>query len=594
MIQHKPARTKTFYIAQEILTTERTYVKGLKLIDRDFRLAVLSANRAHDKPVLPEETLKLILGNVSSILTLNSGLLAELEGRMKQWDSDPRIGDILLNRAPYLKIYSEFISRFDKALKTLEEATKKNLQFARLLREFEAQPACAQLPLAGYMLETVQRIPRYKLLLTDYVKHLPEDSPDRIQSERALEIISSVATHVNETIRQMDNFRKVMEVRKKLIGDTGDTLITPYRKLIKEGMLVKFSRKEPQPRMFFLFNDILIYASSIPPTNTTFKVIKRIPLEGMRMEMVNDPDMRHGFQIISTCKSFRLEASSNEDLHQWMSAFETAIRENREKTQSRKTFRQLNPDGGEESERIPLGHLAPPWLPDSAVSMCQLCSVQFTVTRRRHHCRACGQIFCSDCSSYLAPLRYKSDKLGRVCQSCYESISGEEGGDERTPKRAVTRSVKSQRINLPSVLREVKARDQNAQISGYLLSHAKSSRRWKKKWFIVYNLVLYEFEKHEDVTAKRSVALPSYQIDTTSCHQEPLVFCLKHPGTGKLYFKTDTEEQRDRWLEVLDKAVRGEIASQQDQQLFQDHIPNRAPPLHQTMTCTQVLDSNSI
>jgi hypothetical protein len=44
------------------------------------------------------------------------------------------------------------------------------------------------------------------------------------------------------------------------------------QKLIKEGMLLKFSRKEPQPRMFFLFNDILIYASSIPPTNTTYKV----------------------------------------------------------------------------------------------------------------------------------------------------------------------------------------------------------------------------------------------------------------------------------------------------------------------------------
>ena len=38
------------------------------------------------------------------------------------------------------------------------------------------------------------------------------------------------------------------------------------------------------------------------------QVIKRIPLEGMRVEMLNDPDMRHGFQIISTCKSFRLEA----------------------------------------------------------------------------------------------------------------------------------------------------------------------------------------------------------------------------------------------------------------------------------------------
>ena len=70
--------------------------------------------------------------------------------------------------------------------------------------------------------------------------------------------------------------------------------------------------------------------------------------------------------------------------------------------------------------------------------------------------------------------------------------------DDRSLKRGVAaRSVKSLKINLPSVLREVKARDQNAQISGYLLSHATRSRRWKKKWFIVYNLVLYEFEKHE-------------------------------------------------------------------------------------------------
>ena len=34
--------------------------------------------------------------------------------------------------------------------------------------------------------------------------------------------------------------------------------------------------------------------------------------------------------------------------------------------------------------------------------------------------------------------------------------------------------------------------------------------------------------------------------DLSPQHQDPLVFCLKHPGIGKLYFKTDTEEMRDR------------------------------------------------
>ena len=36
--------------------------------------------------------------------------------------------------------------------------------------------------------------------------------------------------------------------------------------------------------------------------------------------------------------------SSNEELHQWMSAFDTAIKEHREKAQSRRSIReQLNP-----------------------------------------------------------------------------------------------------------------------------------------------------------------------------------------------------------------------------------------------------------
>ena len=45
----------------------------------------------------------------------------------------------------------------------------------------------------------------------------------------ALSIITSVATHVNETIRQMDNFKKTIEVSKKLIGDVGDSLLSPHR-----------------------------------------------------------------------------------------------------------------------------------------------------------------------------------------------------------------------------------------------------------------------------------------------------------------------------------------------------------------------------
>ena len=44
-----------------------------------------------------------------------------------------------------------------------------------------------------------------------------------------MELISKVAAHVNESIRQVDNFKKLLDVQKKLVGDVGDSLVSPSR-----------------------------------------------------------------------------------------------------------------------------------------------------------------------------------------------------------------------------------------------------------------------------------------------------------------------------------------------------------------------------
>jgi hypothetical protein len=44
-------------------------------------------------------------------------------------------------------------------------------------------PECRNLSLQHHMLTPIQRIPRYVLLLKDYIKNLPEDSADKVDSE---------------------------------------------------------------------------------------------------------------------------------------------------------------------------------------------------------------------------------------------------------------------------------------------------------------------------------------------------------------------------------------------------------------------------
>jgi hypothetical protein len=62
----------------------------------------------------------------------------------------------------------------------------------------------------------------------------------------------------------------------------------------------------------------------------------------------------------------------------------------------------------------------PPWIPDNEAPVCMSCKAMFTVVRRRHHCRNCGKVFCSRCSSNSVPLpRFGHLKPVRVCNRCF-------------------------------------------------------------------------------------------------------------------------------------------------------------------------------
>ncbi|KJH53544.1 FYVE zinc finger [Dictyocaulus viviparus] len=59
------------------------------------------------------------------------------------------------------------------------------------------------------------------------------------------------------------------------------------------------------------------------------------------------------------------------------------------------------------------------WMPDSTGRECYQCEERFSTFRRRHHCRLCGQIFCSKCCSIHIPgisLGYTGDL--RLCDYC--------------------------------------------------------------------------------------------------------------------------------------------------------------------------------
>ncbi|NXP85446.1 FGD2 protein, partial [Passerina amoena] len=82
-----------------------------------------------------------------------------------------------------------------------------------------------------------------------------------------------------------------------------------------------------------------------------------------------------------------------------------------------------------------LGRRAPQWVRDNLVTMCMRCREPFNaITRRRHHCRACGYVVCARCSDYKAELQYDGNRPNRVCQECFIFLTGHTVLEDREGK----------------------------------------------------------------------------------------------------------------------------------------------------------------
>ena len=349
-------------------------------------------------------------------------LLQDFEARIANWSAAPKIADVIVKKGPFLKLYTTYIREFSAVNYHFEDCCTKFPKFAKLVKDFEKREACRNLKLQHFMLKPVQRLPQYKLLLEDYLRHLPHDSLDFDDTTIALRIVSDAAEHANNTIRQGDKFRRMLQLQSRL-GDYFE-LIRPGRDLIKEGELQKVSRKGVGPRYFILLSDCLLYTtysgSWSGSDTTSLRVSYQIPLSTLTVRLppqlqTTDNEIATELHLTSPVRSFCIRAQSIRERNSWLDALNTAIEDHN----SRKATFFTN-----DTQRIEcrMGLAPPIWVPDRRVSMCQQCTVEFTVLIRRHHCRACGQVVCSTCSSNKAPLRYLDFDSARVCDTCFEAI----------------------------------------------------------------------------------------------------------------------------------------------------------------------------
>lgn len=535
---------------QELLETEQAYVARLHLLDQVFFQELL--REAGRSKAFPEDVVRLIFSNISSIYCFHAQFfLPELQRRVDDWTATPRIGDVIQKLAPFLKMYSEYVKNFERAAELLATWMEKSQPFQEVVTRIQLSEASGSLTLQHHMLEPVQRIPRYELLLKEYVQKLPAEAPDRADAQRALDMIFSAAQHSNAAIAEMERLQGLWEVYQRL--GLEDDMVDPSNTLLREGPVLKisFRRSDPMERYLFLFNNMLLYCvPRVLQVGAQFQVRTRIDVAGMKVRELTDAEFPHSFLVSGKQRTLELQARSREEMISWIQACQTAIDHVEKRSETFKAAVQ-GPQGDTQEPKPQaeeLGLRAPQWVRDKMVTMCMRCQDPFNaLMRRRHHCRACGYVVCAKCSDYRAELKYDGNRPNRVCLACYTFLTGNVLPDSKEDKRRGILEKDS-----------LAGPDQSLVCSFLHLMGDKWGRSGPRGWCVIPRddpLVLYVYAAPQDMRAHTSIPLLGYQV-TAGPQGDPRVFQLQQ--SGQLYtFKAESEELQGRWVRAIKRAASG-------------------------------------
>ncbi|XP_031651548.1 FERM, ARHGEF and pleckstrin domain-containing protein 1 isoform X7 [Oncorhynchus kisutch] len=317
---------KAYFIAKELLTTERTYLKDLEVVTVSFQ------NLVGKDEAAPDSLKSIIFSNFDPLYKFHSGFLREVEQRLALWEGRSnahikgdyqRIGDVMLKNLQGLKPLTAHLQKHSEALVELEKACRGSRRLEVLVRDFELQKVC-YIPLNVFILRPLHRLLHYKQILERLCKHYPPTHVDFRDCRAALADVSEVVAQLHGSMIKMENFQKLLELKKDLIGI--DSLVTPEREFIRLGCLSKLSGKGLQQRMFFLFNDVLLYTSRGMTATNQFKVHGQLPLHDMTIRESEDEwGVPHAFTLVGQRQSVVVAASSLSEMEKWMEDIKMAI-----------------------------------------------------------------------------------------------------------------------------------------------------------------------------------------------------------------------------------------------------------------------------
>lgn len=476
---------KLHYAANEFYSVQKMFLKYLRDMGEVYPEYVTEFGKRLGKDLLSRQgaqphVVRQLQLHFEQLIRFHKLLLDEFSSRLDNWTSlEPNMADIIIKYADFLKICKPFLLDKSRFVQELTQLRLENKDFDNATVAFEQKIFNRGVGAVVQQLDQVhQNFMRYKILMMSYNNYLVKGSEEQKKTLEAITKLEKIAQSVNESMGLPSN-EELFKLYDRF--QCHFDVFYPGRRLIRQGEVLKQTRKEPQPRYLVLFSDTLWICRVMSGFGSSglFDMGRsyRLPIETVRTESNPHEDYEQQLYVKSKYKSLILIMSSARERSQWQKDIDNAREEKRKykrrmsqaiERQRRQSLNPLmleaplnesgveepsddttatiidtnatltngdqlrhgpplitsrrNSDSQESSSHpsTPVDDLPGPstsglvhskrkilrsdtvkplWIPDDSSSKCLMegCDTVFSFLNRRHHCRDCGWLICSDC-----------------------------------------------------------------------------------------------------------------------------------------------------------------------------------------------------
>eukprot|EP01125_Pyxidicula_operculata_P017353 TRINITY_DN6074_c0_g2_i1.p1 TRINITY_DN6074_c0_g2~~TRINITY_DN6074_c0_g2_i1.p1 ORF type:complete len:1111 (-),score=275.22 TRINITY_DN6074_c0_g2_i1:73-3264(-) len=309
-------------IALEIFNTEKSYIEALEFTITHYKQNLL---KKAEHMNVEQDSVSKIFGTIDVLCGFNKKLYLEISKVMAEWTPQSTLGPLFKKFIPFLKMYTEYSNKFPVSSQLLAQLSQNSESFREELKSLvESNPSRADL--ASYLIQPIQRIPRYNLLLKELQKNTPEDHADYTVLEECLAKIGEVASHINEEIRRYENSRRVEE-SKNITGLDMTIFIAPHRSFLKDGLakvhveIIGHKDKKSYDQFLILFSDLFVHVKKDLMKNDKLDLTKPQYTWPLELVWLDDSDSKK-IKILGPTE--RLSFPNKDD---WSNAIRKALEE---------------------------------------------------------------------------------------------------------------------------------------------------------------------------------------------------------------------------------------------------------------------------